>query len=107
MTAETPLWREQDGPQCAEGGRAHVDLQWRGDRIAVGGVRIDKAGECGDLAELIRAREPTPQSNRSDIGTVYAAAQNQDDLVRTARILSWSAGILVLSSSQSGRAICS
>ena len=36
MTAETPLWREQDGPTCREGGRAHVDLQWRGDRIAVG-----------------------------------------------------------------------
>jgi len=48
MTAETPLWREQDGPTCAQGGRAHVDLQWRGDRIAVGGVRIDKAGECGE-----------------------------------------------------------
>ena len=48
MTAETPLWREQDGPTCAQGGRAHVDLQWRGDRIAVGGVRIGKAGECGE-----------------------------------------------------------
>jgi len=45
---ETPLWREQDGPTCAQGGRAHVDLQWRGDRIAVGSVRIDKAGKCGE-----------------------------------------------------------
>ena len=48
MTAETPLWREQDGPTCGQGGRAHVELQWRGERIAVGGVRIDKAGECGE-----------------------------------------------------------
>ncbi|HEX9521823.1 MAG TPA: hypothetical protein VF949_02575 [Reyranella sp.] len=48
MTAETPVWLEQDGPQCAEGGRANVELQWRGDRIAVGGVRIGKAGECGE-----------------------------------------------------------
>jgi len=48
MTADTPLWREQDGPTCAEGGRAHVDLQWRGDRIAVGSVRLVKAGECGE-----------------------------------------------------------
>jgi len=44
MTAETPVWRQEDGPQCAEGGRAHVELQWRGDRIAVGIVRIGKAG---------------------------------------------------------------
>ena len=48
MTAETPVWRQEDGPQCAEGGRAHVELQWRGDRIAVGIVRIGKAGECGE-----------------------------------------------------------
>jgi hypothetical protein len=48
MTAETPVWRQEDGPQCAEGGRAHVELQWRGDRIAVGGVRIAQAGECGE-----------------------------------------------------------
>jgi hypothetical protein len=48
MTAETPLWREQDGPTCAEGGRAHIDLRWRGDRIAVGSVRLAKAGECGE-----------------------------------------------------------
>jgi hypothetical protein len=48
MTAETPVWREQDGPPCPEGGRAHVDLQWRGDRIAVGSLRLDKAGECGE-----------------------------------------------------------
>lgn len=48
MTAQTPLWREQDGPTCAEGGRAHVDLQWRGDRIAVGSVRFGKAGACGE-----------------------------------------------------------
>ena len=47
-TAETPVWRQEDGPQCAEGGRAHVELQWRGDRIAVGIVRIGKAGECGE-----------------------------------------------------------
>jgi hypothetical protein len=44
MTAETPVWRQEDGRQCAEGGRAHVELQWRGDRIAVGIVRIGKAG---------------------------------------------------------------
>jgi hypothetical protein len=48
MTAETPVWRQQDGPQCAEGGRAHIELPWRGDRIAVGSVRIAKAGECGE-----------------------------------------------------------
>jgi hypothetical protein len=47
-TAETPLWHDQDGPTCAEGGRAHIDLQWRGDRIAVGSVRLAKAGECGE-----------------------------------------------------------
>jgi hypothetical protein len=47
MTAETPVWRQQDGPQCAEGDRAHVELQWRGDRIALA-VRIAKAGECGE-----------------------------------------------------------
>jgi hypothetical protein len=48
MTAETPVWRQQDGPQCAEGGRAYAELQWRGDRIVVSGVRIAKAGECGE-----------------------------------------------------------
>jgi hypothetical protein len=48
MTAETPVWRQEDGPQCAESGRAHVELQWRGDRIAMGSVRIGKAGECGE-----------------------------------------------------------
>ncbi len=48
MTADTPLWREHDGPTCPEGGRAHIGLQWRGDRIAVGSLRIDKAGDCGE-----------------------------------------------------------
>ena len=48
MTAETPLWREQDGPTCAEGGRAHIDLRWRGDRVAVTSVRLARAGECGE-----------------------------------------------------------
>ena len=48
MTAETPVWRQEDGPQCAEGGRARIELQWRGERIAVGSVRIGKAGECGE-----------------------------------------------------------
>jgi hypothetical protein len=48
MTAETPVWRLEDGPQCAEGGRARVELQWHGERIAVGGIRIGKAGECGE-----------------------------------------------------------
>src|SRR4029077_6154897 len=36
MTAETPVWREQDGPTCAEGGRAHVELQWGGAGSAAG-----------------------------------------------------------------------
>jgi hypothetical protein len=36
------------GPSCAEGGRAPIDLQWRGDRIAVGSIRIGKAAECGE-----------------------------------------------------------
>ena len=48
MTADTPLWREHDGPTCPEGGRAHIGLQWRGGRIAVGSLRIDKAGDCGE-----------------------------------------------------------
>lgn len=48
MTAETPVRRQEDGPQCAEGGRAHIELQWRGDRISVGSVRIGNAGECGE-----------------------------------------------------------
>jgi hypothetical protein len=40
--------RRPAGPSCAEGGRAPIDLQWRGDRIAVGSMRIGKAGECGE-----------------------------------------------------------
>jgi hypothetical protein len=48
MTADTPLWRERDGATCPQGGRAHVGLQWRGDRIALGSLRIDKAGDCGE-----------------------------------------------------------
>jgi hypothetical protein len=48
MAAETPVWRQQDGPTCAEGGRARIELQWRDDRIAVGSVRVGKAGECGE-----------------------------------------------------------
>ena len=48
MKAETPLWREGDGNACPSGGLARIDLQWRGDRIAVRRVRIRKAGECGE-----------------------------------------------------------
>jgi hypothetical protein len=48
MAAETPLSHEEDPMHCPEGGRAHMGLQWRGDRISVGTVRIGKAGECGE-----------------------------------------------------------
>jgi hypothetical protein len=41
MTASTPLWRNSEGP-CPTGGRATVDLQWHGDRIALRGLRIEK-----------------------------------------------------------------
>lgn len=41
MTASTPLWRNNEAP-CPTGGRASVDLQWRGDRIALRGLRIEK-----------------------------------------------------------------
>jgi hypothetical protein len=48
MKAETPLWRKNDGGNCPNGGIARIDLQWRGNRIAVRAVRIRKAGECGE-----------------------------------------------------------
>jgi hypothetical protein len=48
MKAETPLWRDDDGGNCPNGGLARIDLQWRGDRIAISRVRIRKAGECGE-----------------------------------------------------------
>jgi hypothetical protein len=41
MTASTPLWRNNEAP-CPTGGRASIDLQWRGDRIALRGVRVEK-----------------------------------------------------------------
>jgi hypothetical protein len=41
MTASTPLWRNNEAP-CPTGGRASMDLQWRGDRIALRGLRIEK-----------------------------------------------------------------
>ena len=50
MKATTPLWRADDGGNCPNGGIARIDLQWRGDRIAVRAVRIGKAGECGEPA---------------------------------------------------------
>lgn len=48
MKAGTPLWRDDDGGSCPTGGRARIGLQWRGDRIAVRSVRIEKAGDCGE-----------------------------------------------------------
>lgn len=46
MEAETPLWRvKSDGNCCPTGGSAKIDLQWRGERIAVRGVRVEKGGE--------------------------------------------------------------
>ena len=48
MKAETPLWREEDGPPCPNGGLADISLQWRGDRLAVRDIRIAKAGECSE-----------------------------------------------------------
>lgn len=48
MIAETPLWREGDGPICATGGRLHVALQMRGNRIGVVSLRAGKAGDCGE-----------------------------------------------------------
>jgi hypothetical protein len=48
MKAETPLWRDNDGGNCPNGGRASIDLQWHGDLIAVRSFRIEKAGECGE-----------------------------------------------------------
>jgi hypothetical protein len=48
MKAETPLWRDEDGGNCPTGGRARIGLQWRGDRIAVRSVRIEKGGDCGE-----------------------------------------------------------
>lgn len=41
MTASTPLWRNNEAP-CPTGGRASIDLQWRGDRIALRGLRLEK-----------------------------------------------------------------
>jgi hypothetical protein len=49
MTAETPLWHDDDGGNCPNGGIARIDLQWRGDRIAIRRVRLRKSvGECGE-----------------------------------------------------------
>jgi hypothetical protein len=51
MRAQTPLWRAEDGENCPNGGRADIGLQWRGDRLAVRSVRIDRAGECGEASK--------------------------------------------------------
>jgi hypothetical protein len=48
MNAETPLWHEEDGGTCPNGGLAEISLQWRGDRVAVRDMRIAKDGECGE-----------------------------------------------------------
>jgi len=54
MTAATPLWRKSDGNVCPEGGRAAIDLSWRGDAIAMKGFHMVKAGECGEAPERRR-----------------------------------------------------
>jgi uncharacterized protein len=48
LTAETPLWRKNDGNACPSGGRAALALGWRGDRIALENIRLHKAAECGE-----------------------------------------------------------
>ena len=46
MKAETPLWNtKRDGNCCPTGGEAKIDLQWRGDSIALRGFRIGKSTE--------------------------------------------------------------
>jgi hypothetical protein len=48
MTAETPLWRNNDSNACPTGGRAKIILGWRADRIVLRSVRVERAGECGE-----------------------------------------------------------
>jgi hypothetical protein len=46
MKAETPLWREKNDPNCCPtGGRAKIDLEWRGNRIAARALRVEKGGD--------------------------------------------------------------
>jgi hypothetical protein len=48
LKAGTPIWRKGDGNACPSGGRAALALGWRGDRIALERIRLQKAGECGE-----------------------------------------------------------
>ncbi len=48
LKATTPLWRKDDAGACPTGGIAEIALQWRGDRIALGDVRVVKGGECSE-----------------------------------------------------------
>ena len=43
-----PLWRKDDGGICPGGGIVEIGLSWRDDRLAVGNLRVEKAGECGE-----------------------------------------------------------
>jgi len=54
MTAATALWRKNDSNACAEGGRAAIDLTWRGDAIALKDFHMVKAGDCGEAPERKR-----------------------------------------------------
>jgi hypothetical protein len=48
MRATTSLWRQDDGGTCPDGGIGRIELQWRGNGIAVRDITIEKAGECGE-----------------------------------------------------------
>lgn len=40
LTAETPLWRSNDGNCCPTGGRAEIRLGWEGDRLVLRDLRV-------------------------------------------------------------------
>jgi hypothetical protein len=47
LKASTPLWLDSDDIDCPSGKRADLTLAWRGDRIALDGMRLEMTGECG------------------------------------------------------------
>ncbi len=47
LKASTPLWLDSDDIDCPSGKRADLALAWRGDRIALDGMRLEMTGECG------------------------------------------------------------
>jgi len=46
LKASTPLWKDSDDVDCPSGPRVEIALKWRGDQIALAGLRSLRAGPC-------------------------------------------------------------